>query len=603
MSERARALAVALALTFCLVAGSSPRIVGDGGEYLAQAMNFAAFNAPSLGRRAIQTIEARIRAMEPALSEWDIEAATVASGDRRRDFLHFWFYAFVATPALWLVEAIGVSPIHAFTITNVLFVAGAVWVLLPRIGAAFTALVLGGPLVWWFDKAHTEVFTVCLLAIALALVRDRPGWSLVAAGMASTQNLPVAVVFGLIAGLQIVRSRGRVLTDKGWLVAAGIGAGLALLHPVYTYLRHGTPSLLLYATREGFPTAAEMAAPLLDPTMGLVGNAPVFVAAIVMAGAIVLARGWVTPEIGVAAASACLFLVSAAQTSNTHHGATPSLTRYALWLLPLSVPVFVAVRNRAGMAARAALATLAVISSATSVVAFHPGVPQLGREPTTLATWLWTKQPTWQNPLPEVFSEIATGTEGTIVPAATAGCEKVLLSSGATEDGVWPVPCYPAELKPPCSARDSICYANRAGRGYVFVRAPGREGPPAHDRDAAWPPAAEPHVRHIFDTWGWWDLARAPGTIQALRATTDLRAREFGTDERFLVVLRRTGPGAVVRLRPLTPRLVGRLYDAVTGETLTSLTFTGAAGELWDIPLPASSNLAVLALTTGEPPE
>jgi hypothetical protein len=44
------------------------------------------------------------------------------------------------------------------------------------------------------DKAHTEVFTFALPTIAFALMRERPWWSMVAAGAASTQNPPIAIL-------------------------------------------------------------------------------------------------------------------------------------------------------------------------------------------------------------------------------------------------------------------------------------------------------------------------------------------------------------------------------------------------------------------------
>jgi hypothetical protein len=604
--DRARGLAIFLALAFCLVAGSTPRIVGDGGEYLVQAMNFASFNRPSLGRRAILEIEPQIHAIEPALSEWSIEKATVPAADRRRDFLHFWFYALVATPALWGVNAVGASPVYAFTITNIALLALAFWVLLPRIGWALTLLLLGSPLVWWIDKPHTEPFTVALLAIAFALARDRPGVALVAAGAAATQNLPVAIVYLLLAGVTFVESRGAVLQNRAWLAGAAIGAMLVLLHPIYTYARHGTPSLLLYATRPGFPTFTELGAVLWDPTIGLVGNAPFLIAGLTAAAFVALrggARGLFSAEFGIAVIAAALFLYSAAQTSNTHHGATPSLSRYALWLLPLAVPLLQAARRQSGSAGRAVLLLIALVSSATSVFAFHPRVGQLSREPTWMATGLWTRHPTWQNPLPEVFSEVMLGVEGTTVPAATARCEKILIASGEPIDGTWPVPCYPADLEAQCRVRDAFCYANRTDRTYQFARAPGRELSAIHDRQAAWPEAAEPHVRAIYDSWDWWALSSAPAAISALRASVDVQAAEFGDDTKFLVVMRRRGPNAHIRLRPTNARLAGRMYDPLTGDRLGELVFAGAPLDVWDIEMPAGKDFVIVGLTSGDVPQ
>ena len=602
MTERVRTLVLAGALAVCLIAGSPPRIVGDGGEYLAQAMNFAAFNGPPLGRRAIADIERRINDLEPVLAEWRIEQATVPSSDRRRDFLHFWFYALLATPALWVTDAVGAPPTYAFALTNLLLLGWALVVVTPRIGPWATLLIFAGPLVWWIDKPHTEVFTVALLAIALALARERPGAALIAAGMAATQNLPVIALFGLLVLSAIATRRRALVLDRAWITGLAVGGALALLHPVYTYLRHGTPSLLLYATRPGVPTVAELSAVVTDPSMGLIGNAPVALLVVLIGGFVLLRRraaALVGADMIVAGLSAMVFLYAFAQTSNSHHGATPSLSRYALWLFPLTIPLFSALASHGGRVWRSTLASGAVMSSLISVFAFHPGVQQNTREPTWLATWLWTTHPGWNNPLPEVFSETQLHVEGTTVPVATDQCEKVLLASGAPDGAVWPVPCYPAPIPALCRGPEAVCYANRLGNEYAFVRAPGREDPPLHAPDAAWPTDAEPHVRALFDAWEWWDLTTRPASVVTVRSVQNVRAATFGTDERFLVVLRPGGAGASLMLRPQYEQMSGRLVDAQTGASVRDLAFAGPAGEAWTIDLPADHAFLILALTRG----
>lgn len=604
MPTRVRSVLVAAALAFTLVAGSAPRIVGDGGEYLAQALNFSMINGPALARRTLATIEPRIHALSPELAAWQIQAATVQGPDLRRDFQHFWFYALLVTPAVWLTAALGASPLHAFTVTNVALLATAIWVLIPRVGPWVVALVCGSPLIWWLDKPHTEVFTVSLVAIALGLMRDRPGVSLVAAGMAATQNVPVVTVYGAIGLAHLAIFGRQLLHNRGWLTGAALGGALALLHPTYTYLRHGTPSLLLSATRDGVPTIAELLAIVFDPTLGLAGNAPFFL--IASAGAaLVVARHWrktAHPDLLVAAVSAAAFLYSCAQTSNTHHGATPSLSRYALWLLPLSVPLLSLAVRVGGAAWRAAFRSLTAASVVTSVVAFHPNVPQNGREPTSLAVWLWTNWPAVFNPLPEVFSETILGVEGTTVPATTERCEKVLLAPGDAPAGTWPVPCYPAELPAHCSGREVLCFANRADGRYAFARPPGRERAPRHESSLAWPLAAEPHVRTFYRRWGWWELSAAPPSVRAIRGSDGVRATTFGHDNRFVMTIRILGGSPIIYFRLPGPRLTGEMVDAGSGERLQDLEFVGSPGDLSSLPLPADKELLLLALTAGEIP-
>jgi len=92
----------------------------------------------------------------------------------------------------------------------------AIWVVVPRIGVVATTLLLFSPIVWWIDKPHTEVYTVSLLAIALALMRDRPWWSMVLAGLAATQNPPIAVLVPIVGIVALHVLRG-LADDDGEL--------------------------------------------------------------------------------------------------------------------------------------------------------------------------------------------------------------------------------------------------------------------------------------------------------------------------------------------------------------------------------------------------
>jgi hypothetical protein len=594
--QRTRLL-LALSFALVLVAGSAPRVIGDGGEYLAQALNFASLNRPSFGRQAIPVIERQVSAADPGLAEWGIERASIPGRDRRRDFLHFWFYGLLATPFVWITKLLGLSPLHAFTALNLTMLAIALHLALKRAGNVVAVLLFASPLVWYLDKAHTEVFTVSLLTIALLTMRDRPWWAMTAAGAASTQNPPVTAVLLLIGLAVLIERRADALRDRR-IIAGAIGGGvLAVLQPAYTYLRHGTPSLLLNATLPGFPTAAELSASVLDPSMGLIGNFPVFLvattAALVWLG-LRHRRVLLSPEVAVAAVSGLVFLYSFARTSNPHHGGTPSLTRYALWFIPLALAVWVPWHERVGVFGRRFVAAASAVSAFVSVIAFHPGVPQNTREPTWLASWLWTTHPRAFHPLPEVFSETLLRVEGTHVPVATARCEKVLITGRDEGEPVWPVPCLPAPLPAMCRAAGALCYANRNGSTYTFAKAPGRTVALTHLDDSAWPAAAEPHVRQMYLDADWGALAdRSSEALTILRSASDVRVAPFGDNTRALFVLFVTGNEPQIHLRPLNP-MQARVVDAMSGRELATLTFQGAAGESWILSIPSGDGPHVL---------
>jgi hypothetical protein len=598
-SGRAQIVLLAGAFAICLIAVSPQRLVGDGREYLAQAIEFASLRGPAFRPGDIPHIQEELARFDPDLAKWDIWSSTVADVNRGRVFLHFWFYSFLAAPGLWLANAFGVAPTFAFTALNVVLLGGALWIAIPRVGPAACILLFAGPIVWWIDKAHTEIFTFALLTIAFALMRDRPWWSMIAAATASTQNPPIALLVPIVFFATVLRDRS-ALTDRRVIGGAAVAAALALLHPLYTYTHHGTWSLLLKQTQAGVPTFQMLSAVVLDPTLGLVGNFPIFLV-VIIAGSLtlmrrrrhLLAEAAIVPTV-----VAAMFLFSFSRTTNVHHGGTPSLSRYALWLIPLAVPLLSALHRNGGRAWPRFLRTAAVISALISVVAFRPSVPQNSREPTWLATILWTQFPAWNNPIPEVFIETELHVDEPHVPVATSGCQKILVAGGNSESGIWPSPCYPAPLPMECQTPGVLCYANLTGRRYEFAAVHGITVDAAAVRaDVAWPGNAVVHVRRLYDAWNWPDLHS--GSLSVVDGAAGVSVESLGSNDRFILVLRGAGVGATIRLRPERP-LHGLLVDALTGQTLRSLQSDRDLGPLMVIDLPRDSSILLLAMQADE---
>jgi hypothetical protein len=611
LTIRARGLLVAAAAAALLIAGSPVRIAGDGGEYAVQALNFAELHAPPLGRKAILSIRPRLGALDAHLTDWSIERAAVAGRDHRYDFPHFWFYALLATPYVWLTSLFGLNALWAFTLLNVTLLGIAIGIVLPRAGIAATLLIFAGPALWWIDKAHTEIFTVALVSIAVALMRERPGWAMVAAGAAATQNPPIAVLCVLIGVMHVahVRWRGgpsgppalaepegsalrKAMLQRADAIAAAIGLALCVLQPVYTYARHGTPSLLLAATHRGRPAFAELTAVLIDPNIGLLFMDPAFVLAVVI-GLVVLARrdrrALVSADLLVAAATACVFLVAFSSTANVRHGATPGLSRYALWLLPLAIPLIVRANAAGGRVWRVTLAALVIVSTTMSVWIFHPARPENWTQPTRLSWWLWTHHPAWSNPLPEVFTETIRHTDSAEIPASTPGCEKILIDGAAPDGRVWPLPCQPVSVPAWCRG---LCYANRAGDAYTFTRAAGRTL--IVRNPMTWPPDAEAQAREWFATRGWTTLTPLPPYgLDVLRTSSGVGVAAIGSASRFVLFLVPTQPDATLTFRLPGP-MTGELLDPRSGRRVDAVRFDGPAGDLWSIGVPPNHAMLVL---------
>jgi len=585
-----------VAIAGCLIAARPPQIVGDGGEYLVYALNFAALRGPSLRTADLEPLKQQVVAYAPELDVPEFYQSAVPGRDRRRDFMHFWFFSLAATPFVWIAQAARVPAVYAFFGLNLTLLLIALRVALPRIGRAWSAFLFASPLLWWIDKPHTEMCTVCLIAIALLLICDSPWWAMVALGAASTQYPPLVVGVPLVAAAAVIANRAW-LRDRRFQYGLATALALAVLHPAYYYVRHGTPSLLLNVSNTGAPTWAEWSAVLVSPDIGLFASFPLW-PVVVLAALILLGRRrrWAlfSVEAIVAMILGVFFLAVFGKKDNVHHGATPSLSRYALWFIPLAIPWLRSAAAVGGGGWRWFAGAAAVISASISIFAFHPSVPQNSREPTWLANFLWTRHPGWNNPLPEVFAEAFSHTDDPFAPTFTGGCEKLLIG-GMTPAGTWPLPCYPPGLPLSCRSEGVWCYANRTAHDYDVIKAPGRWNPRPRPRpDLTWPIDSEQAVRDLFHEWEWWDL-RQNVVPWWLRQVTGVRVFGLTGADRFILVLRDPQPGASLVFR-LPRAMTGKIVNGHWGGAITNLQFGGAPWDQWAVPLPASSDLLLLAM-------
>jgi len=199
------------------------------------------------------------------------------------------------------------------------------------------------------------------------------------------------------------------------------------------------------------------------------------------------------------------------------------------------------------------MALPALASAALGVWQFHPARGETADRPTRLASFLWTRHPSFDNPLPEIFVERLGGLDDDRLPVATAGCEKVLLPGRGANDSVWPIPCAPVTPPARCQAPGALCYANRTKMGYEFV-SPSVSAPQVFrlDRRRVWPQSAEPFVAEALASLAWWNMStRQAGEpealIQSSRHVGDLVI--WQASNRFLVLAIDVGPGAELAVR------------------------------------------------------
>ena len=405
-----------------------------------------------------------------------------------------------------------------------------------------------------------------------------------------------------MVGLAAIAERHAAWRDRRlWLGAVG-GAALAALHPLYYWTRLGRLSLLSGITIGEVPSFARWSAPLLDPNIGILINFPWLTLALAIA---LIALAWRsprllrTPAVLVSVAACAVFLVSFSQIPNVNHGGTPGISRYGLWLVPMTLSIFTLCDGAEHRPRLAGVGAIALVSCVWCVLFFNPGIRGDILQPTRLAQILWTRFPSVDDPLPEVFVErlIGRGDESWL-PVATSHCEKVLLLGDGWPELSWPVPCVPASAPASCLTADSRCYANRSGNGYRFVTAPGETGyAPRYGPTWNWTATSSIAVRRSLPevTWDALQIGHFTDPTPMVRRFNGIDwVYMLRSDRQFLVYLSHPATNAVLRVETAAP-MHGRIVDLETGETLQ---VEASAARFLTIQVPGPRRDAVLILTS-----
>lgn len=334
-------------LVIFLAAITKHQRVGDGMEYIAMFYAWKDTLRPYLTNAVAIPYDAlyhsgAITDMLPF--KWVQDAFPAYRLGVTQDVNHFWFYSAVA--ALFS-KVIGFKdPTYSFAAFHAFLAFLTVWVgkRIFGLAGALTAfcLIFLSPMLWFVNKIHTEFFTVTLCMIAVfGLIGNRFTWSLLALATASTQNPSfaiVAVAVGLVWWLKFPQpSRSDILLA----VFSGI---ITCLHPLYYFFRFGalTPQLMGYGAKFSAANLLNSYVWFIDPDIGLFPNWK--------ASILIIAIAWIAMKNGARLRGdktayvlmGILFAVNVlaqSATVNINSGGTRDIARYALWYLPLFVPL------------------------------------------------------------------------------------------------------------------------------------------------------------------------------------------------------------------------------------------------------------------------
>jgi len=453
-------IGLASALVALLMCRLPAQRVGDGSEYYAMfyawseawrpwttAASHAAYDVLQHGG----TIEGLV-----ARDWFDTYFSALRIGVTT-DFNHFWFYSLLAVLCQKLLLPLGVqlSPHASFMLLHAVLLAttfGVAWRHYRWRGVAVIGiLIFGSPIVWYLNKVHTEVFTVCLLVLAmLYLHRARYAAAALLLALVSTQNPSFALIAGIPWVYRVVLQWRHRYSRAELLMLAGAAAGV-LLHPAYYLWRYRVPTPQLLAG--GADLGGNLSTFyiwIIDPDLGLLPNWPLGTAALLLGATLWLRRRPATAvgapdryrtlqQRGFVLLYLAINFYAQSSTTNLNSGATPGLARYALWYLPLALPLLLWIAARCPWRSKRgyAVGLLALLLTLASVVRYDPRKPEQYGAPSTLSYQLQYRLPDLYDPPPEVFMERYSGVgEGRSFDLVVGpDCRKVLLQGWVPTPG------------------------------------------------------------------------------------------------------------------------------------------------------------------------
>ncbi len=572
---------------------ANPVRVGDGHEHVAVALSLARGQAPSFAPDQIPSLEAELRALGPSFATASLSHPDLVGRDGRQDVPHFWLYPLLAAPAVHGALLAGASPLWGFVALHVALLAALALLMLRRPAPVWTSLLLISPLVWWIDKPSTDLLLVCCLAGAMLLWSTRPAVTLMLLGVAGSQNPGFVLVAALFAAWGSIERPARLLCRR-WRTGLLVAAALVVASPAYYLWRLGIPSPLTASTAARWPGLVDALFPLTDVSMGLIARYPPYVLAVLVAAVWLAARELERlrdPFIATSGLAAVGLLWAVGQPASQNHGGSPDLSRYALWLMPLALPLL----QQAGTSASRTMARaglgLAALSAVWTLAAFPPSRPDGHLQPTPLGAWMWTQHPMWNDPRPEVFAERVSHREPAVVPAATPGCEKVLLF-----EGLWPVHCLPQDDPPDaCLDAKRFCYANRTatGAGYLFMVVPARPAFPFVQGERTWS-RETPAVATMRQLIRGLDLGEPETAMVSLRGIWNAAwVQQWSGESRSVYYVRNTRPDARLGVR-VREQMLARVIDLNRSVEVASYPLEPGTRHPESIPLPdAAPDLAI----------
>lgn len=446
---------------FLIIGRFTPQRVGDGAEYYAMYLSWDTTSRPWMTPKVYDAYQTLYDQKKVVVTNLIVVDQLKAGFPQLKlggtsDFNHFWFYSFLAFLCAKVLALISIKlQIHAafLTLHYVLLLATtSIAYRLYKWHGVFIVFLMTffSPVLWFIDKAHTELFTFTLVlsSIMLVLARKYMPAALFFA-LASTQNPSFAIIAGITFIFRLTQRRSP-FTTLDVLISMMIVMAV-LVHPAYYFFRFGvvTPQLLAGGALLG-ENLSKFYIWLIDPDIGLLTNWPLGLGILFLALCAFIHRINSREKINIDQAwiiflvlFLCVNFYAHSSTTNINSGGTSGIARYALWYLPLFFPLLHGASLKFSRPHKAfyPLMLVTVIISAFSLKYNDPRMTEDYTTPTTLSLFIQSKFPGIYNPPSAVFLARYSGLndgdasfkiKGVIGP----DCRKLLLLADKNRAGV-----------------------------------------------------------------------------------------------------------------------------------------------------------------------
>lgn len=400
---------------------NKPVRVGDGSEYYAMALAWGNTNKPSMTDLSWQAYDNLAASGEITGLVNGIKlknSMPVLPSEERSDFIHFWFYSLCAAVIykFGLFTGLNISIHNSFILFHCLLLASMFLIAWRCFGwkglIATIILTFLSPIIWYFNKVHTELFTFCVTTSAVILfLKKRYFPSALFLALASTQNISFSAVSLGVLGFGVI-SQYKGKYSAGKIISIMLTISILSLQPVYYYLQYGIFSPLISAGGAKIGNHLKYAYIwLFDPDVGLFPNWLPGIIIVVLSIYVFIKRKpapliiyrWLAFTLVYTGIS----LWAQSSTTNLNAGATTGLARYALWYLALFFPAILLLLYRTNFSGWVSIFSLGIfiVGIVLNFQYNNPGLNEKYISPSPISMFIQKYLPNLYNPPPEIFAE------------------------------------------------------------------------------------------------------------------------------------------------------------------------------------------------------